>query len=159
MSELSPDAFHQQAHEYDAVPDVREGLLKLLQLEGATHPFAVVRFAELDRWAGSGDYARILAGNYPRREDDSTASVGEEVKSAAAGVPGVVEPFRGPVHRLGAGRRRDGGAQRAKGSSAGSSAAAATATTTTAELYISRRTESGQPRLPAEPPRGGQVVS
>ncbi|MGH3157458.1 MAG: M48 family metallopeptidase, partial [Streptosporangiaceae bacterium] len=25
MSELSPDAFHQQAHEYDAVPDVRDG--------------------------------------------------------------------------------------------------------------------------------------
>ena len=83
MSELSADAFHQQAHEYDAVPDVREGLLKLLQLEGTTHPFAVVRFAELDRWAESGDYARILAGNYPRREQDGSASVGEEVKSAA----------------------------------------------------------------------------
>jgi Zn-dependent protease with chaperone function len=83
MSELSADAFHEQAHEYDAVPDVREGLLKLLQLEGNTHPFAVVRFAEIDRWAANGDYARILAGNYPRREDDGTASVGEEVKSAA----------------------------------------------------------------------------
>jgi len=83
MSELSADAFHQQAHEYDAVPDVREGLLKLLQLQGATHPFAVVRFAELDRWADSGEYRSILDGNYPRREDDSTASMGEEVKSAA----------------------------------------------------------------------------
>jgi hypothetical protein len=65
------------------VPDVREGLLKLLQLEGTTHPFAVVRFAELDRWAEGGDYARILAGDYPRREDDRNASVGEEVRSAA----------------------------------------------------------------------------
>jgi Zn-dependent protease with chaperone function len=83
MSELSPDAFHDQAHEYDAVPDVRDGLLKLLQLEGNQHPFAVVRFAELDRWAGSGDYARILSGTYLRREDDRTASVTEEVKSAA----------------------------------------------------------------------------
>ena len=77
------DAFHEQAHEYDAVPDVREGLLKLLQLQGTTHPFAVVRFAELDRWAASGDYARILSGTYPRREDDRSASVGEEVRSAA----------------------------------------------------------------------------
>ena len=83
MSELSPDAFHDQAHEYDAVPDVRDGLLKLLQLEGNQHPFSVVRFAELDRWAGSGDYARILSGTYPRREDDGTASVTDEVKSAA----------------------------------------------------------------------------
>jgi Zn-dependent protease with chaperone function len=83
MSELSADAFHQQAHEYDAVPDVRDGLLKLLQLQGNLHPFAVVRFAELDRWADSGEYARILAGDYPRREDDGTTSIGEEVRSAA----------------------------------------------------------------------------
>jgi Zn-dependent protease with chaperone function len=83
MAELSHDDFHQQAREYDAVPDVREGLLKLLQLEGNTHPFAVVRFAELDHWAASGDYADILAGQYPRREDDSQASVSDEVKAAA----------------------------------------------------------------------------
>jgi Zn-dependent protease with chaperone function len=83
LSELSHDAFHQQAHEYDAVPDIREGLLKLLQLQGNTHPFAVVRFAELDRWASGGEYLDILAGNYPRREDDSDTSVGDEFKSAA----------------------------------------------------------------------------
>src|SRR6202020_905279 len=82
MSELSHDAFHAQAKEYDAVPDVRDGLLKLLQLEGNSHPFAVVRFAELDRWAAEGDYATILAGNYPVREDDADASVSEEVKAA-----------------------------------------------------------------------------
>jgi Zn-dependent protease with chaperone function len=83
MSELSHDAFHAQAKEYDAVPDVREGLLKLLQLEGNSHPFAVVRFAEVDRWAAGGDYASILAGHYARREDDAEASVSEEVKAAA----------------------------------------------------------------------------
>jgi Zn-dependent protease with chaperone function len=83
MSELSHDDFHQQAHEYDAVPDVREGLLKLLQLQGTTHPFAVVRFAELDRWADSSDYTDILTGQYPRREDDPQASVSDEVKAAA----------------------------------------------------------------------------
>jgi Zn-dependent protease with chaperone function len=83
MSELSHDEFHQQAHEYDAVPDLREGLLKLLQLQGTTHPFAVVRFAELDRWASSHDYTDILAGNYPRREDDPQASVTDEVRAAA----------------------------------------------------------------------------
>jgi Zn-dependent protease with chaperone function len=83
MAELSHDAFHQQAHEYDAVPDVRDGLLKLLQLQGNTHPFAVIRFAELDRWAAEGDYRTILSGTYPRREDDRDASVGEEAKAAA----------------------------------------------------------------------------
>ncbi len=83
MSELSPDAFLEQAHEYDAVPDVRDGLLKIMQLQGNTHPFAVVRFAELDRWARSGEYERILAGDYPRREDDSTTTIADEVRAAA----------------------------------------------------------------------------
>jgi Zn-dependent protease with chaperone function len=83
LAELSPDAFLEQAREYDAVPDVREGLIKLLQLQGTTHPFAVVRFAELDRWASEGDYAGILAGNYPLRDSDRDASVGDEFRSAA----------------------------------------------------------------------------
>jgi Zn-dependent protease with chaperone function len=83
MSELSHDAFHQQAREYDAVPDVREGLIKLLQMQGTTHPFAVIRFAELDRWVADGQYRDILAGQYPNREDDDQASVNDEVRAAA----------------------------------------------------------------------------
>jgi len=83
LAELSHDEFLRQAREYDAVPDVREGLIKLLQLQGTTHPFAVVRFAELDRWAAEGEYRDILAGNYPRREADATTSVGDEFKAAA----------------------------------------------------------------------------
>ena len=83
LSELNPDAFREQAHEYDAVPDLRDSILKILQLQGTTHPFAVVRFAELDYWATHGDYERILGGDYPRRDDDASASVGEEVRNAA----------------------------------------------------------------------------
>src|ERR1700749_1794241 len=83
LSELTPDAFREQAHEYDAVPDLRDSVLKLLQLQGNTHPFAVVRFAELDYWATHGEYERILSGDYPRRDTDSSASVGDEVRNAA----------------------------------------------------------------------------
>jgi Zn-dependent protease with chaperone function len=83
LSELNPDAFREQAHEYDAVPDMRDSILKLLQLQGNTHPFSVVRFAELDYWATHGEYERILGGDYPRRDTDGNASVGEEVKNAA----------------------------------------------------------------------------
>jgi Zn-dependent protease with chaperone function len=83
LSELNPDAFREQAHEYDAVPDLRDSVLKILQLQGTTHPFAVVRFAELDYWATHGEYERILGGDYPRRDDDVNASVGEEVRNAA----------------------------------------------------------------------------
>jgi Zn-dependent protease with chaperone function len=83
LAEMNADAFHEQAHEYDAVPDLRDSVLKILQLQGNTHPFAVVRFAELDRWASSGEYERILGGDYPRRDSDRTTSVGEELRSAA----------------------------------------------------------------------------
>jgi Zn-dependent protease with chaperone function len=83
LAEMNSDAFHEQAHEYDAVPDLRDSLLKLLQLQGMTHPFAVTRFADLDHWATSGEYERILGGDYPRRDTDRTASVTEEVRSAA----------------------------------------------------------------------------
>ncbi len=83
LSELNSDAFMEQAHDYDAVPDVRDGLLKILQLQGNSHPFAVTRFAELSRWIDSGEYERILAGDYPRRDTDSTTTVGEEVRNAA----------------------------------------------------------------------------
>jgi Zn-dependent protease with chaperone function len=124
LVEFNSDAFHQQAREYDAVPDVREGLLKLLQLQGTTHPFAVIRFAELDRWADTGDYRSILAGNYPRREDDPDASVGDEFRAAAksyqdswsrsadpliGAVRGVAETAAGAGQRLfgGLGGRRD----------------------------------------------------
>ena len=83
LAEMNPDAFHEQAREYDAAPDLRDSILKLLQLQGNTHPFAVVRFAELDHWVASGEYERILAGDYPRRDGDRTASVGEEMRNAA----------------------------------------------------------------------------
>jgi Zn-dependent protease with chaperone function len=83
LSELNPDAFREQAHEYDAVPDLRDSILKLMQLTGNTHPFAVVRFAELDHWGTNGEYERILGGDYPRRETDQDASVTEEVRNAA----------------------------------------------------------------------------
>jgi Zn-dependent protease with chaperone function len=83
LAEMNADAFHDQAREYDAAPDLRDSILKLLQLQGNTHPFAVVRYAELDHWVQSGEYERILAGDYPRRDTDRNASVTEEVRNAA----------------------------------------------------------------------------
>ncbi|MGI5164226.1 M48 family metallopeptidase [Spirillospora sp. CA-253888] len=83
LHEMSTEAFLEQAREYDAAGDVRDGLLKFLNLLPQTHPFAVMRFAEIDRWATGGEYERIMAGNYPRRADDDSASFTEEVRNAA----------------------------------------------------------------------------
>ena len=43
----------------------------------------VARAAELRQWIDSGEYGRILGGDYPRRDGDGNASVTEDVKAAA----------------------------------------------------------------------------
>jgi hypothetical protein len=58
-------------------------VLKLMLVEDQTHPFAVIRARELRRWVDSGEYTQVLAGNYPRREDDSTASLTDSAREAA----------------------------------------------------------------------------
>jgi Zn-dependent protease with chaperone function len=83
LTEMNAEAFHAQAREYDAAGDVRDGLLKFLNLLRQSHPYAVVRFAEIDRWAREGDYQRILDGAYPRRGDDANAKISDEIKDAA----------------------------------------------------------------------------
>ncbi|GAB3965912.1 M48 family metallopeptidase [Actinoallomurus acanthiterrae] len=83
LSEMDAESFLEQAREYDAAGDVRDGLLKFLNLLNRSHPYAVIRFAELEHWARDGEYARILGGDYERRADDSSASISEEIKNAA----------------------------------------------------------------------------
>lgn len=83
IDELDADAFLAQADEYHANDDIRDVVLRILMVEGQTHPFAVVRAGELDRWVKSGAYTAILAGSYPRREDDAAASMTDEASAAA----------------------------------------------------------------------------
>ena len=83
LHEMDTEAFLEQAREYDAAGDVRDGLLKFLNLLRRSHPFAVIRFAEIDHWAREGEYRRILEGEYPRRADDGGTSVTDEAKNAA----------------------------------------------------------------------------
>ncbi|MFD9682419.1 M48 family metallopeptidase [Rhodococcus sp. NPDC059969] len=83
VSEIDIDAFLAQAAEYDASGDLRDGVLKLLNIELLSHPFSVLRAAELKKWVDSGDYAAILRGNYPRRGEDDGAKISDEFKNAA----------------------------------------------------------------------------
>ena len=83
LDQIDTEAFLAQAADYEAAGDLRDGVLKLLNTEKETHPFAVVRAAELKRWAESEEYAAVLAGDYPRREDDGGASLGDNAREAA----------------------------------------------------------------------------
>lgn len=81
---ISIPAFLRQADEYDGVEDIRDSIHKLRSLEYLAHPLAVVRAAQLQKWASSAEYRAMLAGEYPRREDDQPAtSWREDMKSAA----------------------------------------------------------------------------
>ena len=83
LAEMDVTAFLEQAREYDAQGDLRDGVLKLLSLQGQLHPFAALRAAELRRWIDDGDYQAILAGEYPRRGNEDETSVGDEARDAA----------------------------------------------------------------------------
>ena len=82
--ELDVAGFLDQAREYQSSGDVRDSVLKLLQISGQTHPMAAIRAAELQEWAAGQEYRTILAGDYPRRGDDADAPISEDVRAAAA---------------------------------------------------------------------------
>jgi len=83
LSEVDTAAFLEQAAEYDRGGDLRDSLIKIRMVMGRTHPLPVARAAALRHWVDSGAYGRVLSGQYPRRDDDRTASVSADAKAAA----------------------------------------------------------------------------
>ncbi len=67
IEEMNLDAFMTQAKEYEEGGDAMDVIYKVLNTLGMTHPFHTLRAAELQRWVGTGEYDRILRGEYPRR--------------------------------------------------------------------------------------------
>ena len=100
LDDLDVTAFAQQGDEYLNSADVRDSVLKFLLLEGRSHPFAVVRAAELRRWVDSGAYTRVLAGEYPKRSDDDSTSIREEVADAARHYREAFERSQDPLVNL-----------------------------------------------------------
>lgn len=100
LHEMDTAAFLEQAAEYDGAGDLRDGVLKLLNLQGHTHPFAVLRAAELRRWVDSGQYDAIVRGRYPRRADDRASSVAEEATAAARSYRDRVNESADPLFGL-----------------------------------------------------------
>ena len=83
LEDLDATSFFDQGREYDAAGDLRDSVLKMLLVETRTHPFAVVRAAELRRWVDSGEYTAVLGGSYPRRGEDADAPMTEAAQAAA----------------------------------------------------------------------------
>ena len=105
LDRIEVDAFLAQASDYEASGDLRDGVLKLLNTERSSHPFAVVRAAEIKRWAEGDEYRAILAGDYPRRADDHTASFTDTAREAGRTykkrIDESTDPLIGAVRGLG----------------------------------------------------------
>jgi hypothetical protein len=97
LDDLDVTAFAQQGDEYLGSGDVRDSVLKLLLLEARSHPFTVVRAAELRRWVDSGAYTRVLAGDHPRRDTDASSTVREDVSAAARHYRDAFEHSQDPL--------------------------------------------------------------
>jgi Zn-dependent protease with chaperone function len=112
LDRIDVTAFLKQAEDYEASGDLRDGVLKLLNTERTTHPFAVVRAAEINRWASGDEYRRIIDGDYPRRTDDQSASFTDNAREAARSYKKRIDESSDPLV----------GALRGFGSSVGSAA-------------------------------------
>lgn len=85
--------FIQQAEEYRKGGDVVDAVFKVLNLLGATHPFYVLRVSELRAWIESGEYDRILRGEYPRRGEEDRAYLDDLAAAAKAYAEGAKDVF------------------------------------------------------------------
>lgn len=73
VDQLNVDAFIDQARAYDAISDDALGdALKQMRTQGLTHPVPVLRAREIDRWAASNDYYRLVKGAPVQYNEDSS---------------------------------------------------------------------------------------
>ncbi|MFW6079940.1 MAG: hypothetical protein ACODAE_09980, partial [Gemmatimonadota bacterium] len=84
-AELDLAEFVAQSDEYQVNRDILDRVYKLMNVLGATHPFSVVRVAELRTWIDTGRYEEIMAGEYTRRDDEDPRPYVEDLKEAAKG--------------------------------------------------------------------------
>ncbi|MFD9430894.1 M48 family metallopeptidase [Streptomyces sp. NPDC060002] len=83
LEEMSVEEFLRQAAEFEGAEGIRDSFVKLLLTQDSSHPLAVVRVSELNRWASGDDYRGILSASYPLRRDDGSVAVRSEVRDTA----------------------------------------------------------------------------
>ncbi len=102
--ESNLDEFIVQAEEYRTGGDVADQVYKVLNLMATTHPFWTLRVSEIRTWIESGEYDRILRGEYSRRGDPDPAYQ-EDLEAAARayadGAKGMVDQMSDAARRMG----------------------------------------------------------
>lgn len=102
--ETSLQEFIVQAEEYREGGDVADQVFKILNLLGSTHPFYVLRVSELRAWIESGDYDRIIRGEYARRGDADPAyqdDLREAANAYAQGARDFLDTMTAAARKMG----------------------------------------------------------
>ena len=82
--DLNLEPFLQQANEYAISSDAVDLIYKVLNMLALTHPMHTVRAGELQKWVQSGDYDRIIAGEYVRRgTEQAERPLRDDMRAAA----------------------------------------------------------------------------
>jgi len=111
---LNLDAFLKQANEYEEWEPGWDRFARMRVEIAQTHAFPVRRVSELMRWVRSGDYDRVLRGEYVRRGDpiDPRSEASDAVdhyaerfrilfKEAGAGVAGAGDKVADAAEKVG----------------------------------------------------------
>ncbi len=94
--QLDLDAFMAQAMQYENWEDSHDRIRRFFNEINATHTYAVRRVSEVMRWVQSGEYDRIIRGEYRRRGDPTDVR-----QEASAATEFYAERFRGMFRELG----------------------------------------------------------
>ena len=97
VKEMDIAEFATQAEEYESGGTELDGIYKILNLMGRSHPFNVIRLAQLRKWVERGDYQRIVEGEYEVREEDDEASVYDEFKDSANSYKETYDESKDPL--------------------------------------------------------------
>lgn len=100
LHEMNVDAFLAQADEYEKAGDLRDSVLKILNVLPRSHPFTTVRAAELNKWSESRDYQRLMDGHYPKRSEDKDTSVTDSFRESAGHYAQTVKDSKDPLVKL-----------------------------------------------------------
>ena len=98
---LKLDAFLKQATEYEEWESGWDRLSRFFVELRLTHDFPVRRVHELTKWVRSGEYDRIVGGDYPKRGDDvdPRAAAGDAVDHYARRFKRVAEAAQEEVEK------------------------------------------------------------
>jgi hypothetical protein len=72
--QVNLDAFMAQALEYESWDAPSDRVRRFFSEINITHPYAVRRVSEVMRWVQSGEYDRIIGGEYRTRDQKSSAT-------------------------------------------------------------------------------------